>query len=142
MAFAHGSAGFFNLDNSGGTPTDLSSYTREVNFAPEVQIHDTSVFGVGSRSKTIGLKDGKVTVTFMNDPTLQTHLINLWTTQTPGGGQTFTFSYGPQGSTTGKRRITGECILAGFPVDAKVDDVETIQAALEVTGNVTYDTFP
>lgn len=141
MSVAHGSAGYFNLDTSGGSPTDLSAYTREVNFAPEIQMHDTSVFGVGSRTKTTGLKDAKFTVTFMNDPTLQSHLIACYQAQTPGSGTTFTFSYGPQGSTTGKRRITGECILTGFPIDAKVDDIETIQASFEVTGAVTFDTF-
>lgn len=141
MAVAHGSAGYFNLDTSGGNPTDLSTYTREVNFSPEIQMHDTSVFGVGSRTKTTGLKDGKFTVTFVNDPTLQSHLIACYGAQTPGSGTTFTFVWGPQGSTAGSRKITGECILTGFPIDGKVDDVETIQAAFEVTGATSFTTF-
>lgn len=141
MAVGHGSAGYFNLDTSGGTPTDLSAYTREVNFAPDIQMHDTSVFGVGSRTKTTGLKDAKFTVTFMNDPTLQSHLIAIYGAQTPGSGSTWTFIFGPQGSTGGFRKITGECILTGFPIDAKVDDIETIQVSFEVTGAVTFTTF-
>lgn len=141
MAVAHGSAGHFALDNAAGASQDLSAYTREVNFGPEIQMHDTSVFGVGSRSKTTGLKDAKFTAVFMNDPTLQSHLIGLYGAQTPGSGFTASFIYGPQGSTAGYRKITGECILTGFPINAQVDDIETISATFEVTGAVTFTTF-
>lgn len=137
MAVGLGKDGFFSLDNSSGTPTDLTAYTTSVEFSPDIQMHDVSVFGVGSRSKVTGIKDASMTVKFFNDPTVQTHLIGLY-----GLSTSSTFSFGPQGSTTGKRRITGECWLQTFPLGADVNEVESITATFPVTGAVTFDTYP
>ena len=139
MAVAVGWSGFFSLDNSAGTPVDLTAYVTSVDLTLEKQVFDTTVFGnVGSRSKVTGLKDGKFGVTFFNDPTLQTHIVGLWGV---ASGTTHTFVYGPQGSTSGFRRITGECIMPTVPIAAVVDDVERIPAQFECTGTVTIDVF-
>lgn len=136
MPVAHGKSGYFNLDNSAGSPTDLSAYGAEVTFSPEIAVHDTTAFGSNSRTKITGLKDASFTVTFHNDPTLQTHLIALY-----GLATSSTFIVGPQGSGSGSRRITGECWLTGFPINANVDDAEKITATFTVTGDVTFNTF-
>lgn len=136
MAVVAGKNTVFSLDDSTGTPVDLTQYCTEVSFTPDIQVHDTSVFGVGSRSKIVGIKDAKFTAKFFNDPTLQTHLIGLY-----GLATSSTFTYGPQGSTGGSRKITGECWLTGFPIDANVNDVESITATFEVTGALTFTTY-
>lgn len=141
MAVPHGSQAAFSLDNSSGSPTDLSGYGAEITLSPEIMLHDTTVFGAVAHAKVPGLKDCKFTVTFMNDPTLQTHLINLYVAQTPGVVTTWSFIIGPQGTTSGFRKITGECLLSGFPIDVKVDDIEKIQASFEVTGSLTFTTY-
>lgn len=140
MSVAIGASGAFSLDNSAGSPIDLTAYVTEVNLTLDKQVFDVTVFGNnGSRAKVTGLKDGKFSVKFFNDPTLQTHLVGLWGVAT---GTTHTFTYGPQGSASGQRRITGECIMPTFPIGAKVDAVEEITAAFDCTGTITIDTYP
>lgn len=141
MAVPHGSTGYFNLDTSGGSPTDLSSYVKEISVSPEVTMHDTTAMGATAHSRVPGLKDTKFSVTFYNDPALQTHLIGIYGAQTPGVATTFTFVIGPQGSTSGYRKITGECLLESFPIDAKVDDIEMVVAAFVSVGAVSITTF-
>lgn len=140
MAVGVGWAGHFTLDNSSGTPTDLTAYVTGVNSTAEKQVFDVTVFGNnGSRAKTTGLKDFKFTVDFFNDPTLMTHLVGLWNMAT---GSTHSFVYGPHGNGSGKPRISGECIMPTMPISAVVDDVERIPAAFEGSGTITYDTYP
>lgn len=139
MTVAVGWSGFFSLDNAAGSPIDLTGYVTSVDLTLDKQVFDVTVFGnVGSRAKITGLKDGKFTVKFFNDPTLQTHLVGLWGM---ASGSTHTFVYGPQGSTSGFRRITGECIMPSLPISAQVDAVEEITASFETTGTVVLDTF-
>lgn len=136
MSVVTGKSAKFSLDNSSGTPVDLSGYCQEVNMTFDIQVHDTSVFGVGSRSKIVGIKDGKFTVKFFADPTLTAHLVALF-----GLASSSTFTYGPEGSTTGMRRYTGECWLTSLPVQASVNDVESITASFECTGATTMDVY-
>lgn len=136
MAVAHGKSTYFNLDTAGGSPTDLSAYGAEVNANFDIAMHDTTAFGSNSRTKITGLKDGKFSVTFHNDPTLQSHLVGLY-----GNSTSSTFIIGPQGSTGGFRKITGECWLASLPIVTNVDDAEKITAQFEVTGDTSFTTF-
>lgn len=139
MTVAVGFSGFFSLDNSGGSPIDLSQYVTSVDLTLDKQVFDVTTFGsTGSRAKITGLKDGKFSVKFFNDPTLQSHLVGLWGM---AAGSTHTFVFGPQGSTSGFRRITGECIMPSLPIGAQVDQVEEITAQFETTGTVTLDIF-
>jgi len=139
MAVVHGSVGHFSLDNSSGTPVDLSAYTKSVTLDLGQDIHDITTFGVGSRQKVTGLKNASLSVTANADPTMLTHLLNLYTNSTVAA--TWSFVIGPAGSAGGSRRFTGEVILEGLPVEVNVEDVETIQASFQVTGAVTVDTF-
>lgn len=139
MSVAVGWSGFFSLDNAAGSPVDLTAYVTAVDLTLEKQVFDTTVFGNnGSRSKVTGLKDGRFSVTFFNDPILQTHIVGLWAV---ASGTTHTFVYGPQGSTSTFRRITGECIMPSLNIAAVVDDVERIPTTFETVGTVTIDTF-
>ncbi len=141
MAAIHGSSAVFNLDNSSGTPTDLTSYTRDVNFQLDEAMHDTTVFGQTSHTKTTGLKDSKFTAMFVSSNTIMDHLTGLFTTQSPGSTTTWTFIFGPRGSTSGYEKFTGECIMTALPIPAVVDNIETITAQFEVTGAVSITTY-
>lgn len=138
MAVTPGKDAKFFLDNAAGALQNLSDYTTSVTFNPSLQIHDVSVMGVSSRQKITGIKDGSLSVTFFNDPTVQTHLIGLYGL---ASGVTSTFEYGPQGNTAGMQRITGECILESWPIAANVNDPESIDVVLAVTGTVTFNTY-
>lgn len=137
----HGSSAAFSLDNSGGAPTDLSAKARDVNFTIDEAMHDTTTFGSSSHTKTTGLKDGKFTVMFVSDNTIMDHLTGLFTTQSPGSSTTWSFIFGPRGSTSGFEKFSGECILTSLPIPAVVDNIETITAQFEVTGAVTIGVY-
>lgn len=137
----HGSSCDFSLDNSGGTPVNLSAKTREINFTLEQAMHDITVFGQTSHTKTVGLKDGKFTATFVSDNTIMDHLTGLFTTQTPGTSTTWSFIFGPRGSTSGFEKFSGEAILTSLPLPVTVDGIETITAQFEVTGAVTIGVY-
>lgn len=141
MAVPHGSSAVISLDSSGGTPTDLTSYLTEINFSPEIAMHITTVMGLTSQRKTVGLKNATFTAAFRADPTLTAHLIALWNAQSPGSTTTWSFVIGPNGSTSTYQRMTGECFLSGFPVVSNFEAERNITATFEVTGNTTFDTY-
>lgn len=141
MAVPHGSTAAVSLDNSSGSPVDLSSYAKDVTLSPEIMSHLITTFGMTAQKKTVGLKDSKFSVTFVADPTLTLHLNNLYVAQTPGSATTWTFVYGPNGSTSGFQRITVECFLQSFPIESKVDAERTIVASFEGSGSMTFDTY-
>lgn len=141
MPFVHGSAGFFSLDNSGGSVQDLTAQVREVDFTLDQQVHDVTTFGNSAHVKTMGLKDGKFSVTFIANTTTLAHLNALWNAQTPGTSTTWSFVFGPRGSTSGFEKYPGEALLASLPIPTTVDNVELITAQFEVSAGVTPTTF-
>lgn len=135
-----GFKGHLTLDNSSGTPVDVTSYVTGVDPAFDKQVFDVTTFGNnGSRAKVTGLKDGKFPVNFFSEHAILQHLIGLWNM---ASGSTHTVVYGPHGNASGKTRVTGELILTTLPMPAQVDDVERIPAAFEFTGTVTFDLYP
>lgn len=135
MAITAGKNAVFTLDNAAGAPVALTTYTQEISMDLDIDIHDVSTFGVGSRAKMTGIKDGRFTGKFF-DTTAYTHLAGLY-----GLATSSTFVYGPAGSTSGLPRITGECFLKSLPVNSSVNDPQSYSCSFEVTGAVTLDTF-
>jgi hypothetical protein len=137
----HGSQAYFSLDTSGGTPTDLSAYVRGIDYSLDQAMHDTTTFGNSAHTKTVGLKDSKFSVTIVLNNTIMDHLTALYAAQTPGTTTTWSFIFGPRGSTGGFEKFSGECILISLPLPAQVDDIETTSVSFEVTGATTITTF-
>jgi hypothetical protein len=54
---------------------------------------------------------------------------------------TSTFEYGPEGSTTGKVKYSGECWLTEFAADSSVTDRVSITATFAIDGTVTVGTY-
>lgn len=143
MAFAHGKAGAFKLDNSAGALQDLSTYCDSINYPQVIEPGETTTFGASGSSKTyvVGLNDRKITVGGKWDSVLDAHMYNVLTAQAAGTLVTATYEYGPTGSTAGMVKYTAECILTSYEVDTPVGDVVTWSAELQSTGAVTRTTF-
>lgn len=142
MAFKHGKNSKFSIDDSGGTLRDVSAYTSNIDMTLDVDLPDTTFYGSAARRRTVvGLKDGKFTGQFFHDTTATT---GSWTVLTAlyGTANTSTFSWGPEGSTTGLPRITGECRLGSLKFSDPVDGVVTITADFVSDDAVTIDTYP
>lgn len=136
MAFVHGKSGYFRLDNSGGTLTDISSYLDNISFPENVETGETTTFGNASKTYVVGLKDSTISLSGKWDSTLDAHLNGVF-----GQAASLTFEFGPAGSTGGFVKYTGECLMTSYEVTTPVGDVVTFSCELQVTGNVTRTTF-
>jgi len=138
MAFVHGKSAVFKLDNAAGSLVDYSTYLDDIGFPRDVETAETTTFGVAGSAKTYitGLSDATISVSGKFDATADATLSAV-----VGQAATLTFEYGPEGSSAGKVKYTGECILTSYEVSASVGDVVTASLDFQVTGQITRTTF-
>jgi len=138
MAFVHGKSAVFKLDNASGSLVDYSTYLDDIGFPRDVETAETTTFGVAGSAKTYitGLSDATISVSGKFDATADATLSAV-----VGQAATLTFEYGPEGSSSGKVKYTGECILTSYEVSASVGDVVTASLDFQVTGQITRTTF-
>lgn len=125
--------GFF-LDNSSGTLTDLTAYTKDVgDVGPDYDKMDVTAFSDGSKNYTIGIPAMPLTITFVWDTVVLTHLAAL-NPQTPlsldirfGVRQTYTAGEPQFGITMSS---TSGYVITGF----KCKGTESITANFDVFG--------
>ena len=129
---------FLELDNSGGTPVDLSTYGAEIDESEEVGLEDTTTFGtaVVAKSNTVTLYEGGFSLRAPWHATLSSHLAGL-----KGLLATSTFTIGPTGSTGGMEKITGECRLKTLKRTGAVGGALRIEAEFAFDGTLTRTTF-
>ena len=135
MPFEHGKDTVFKVDNSGGTLTDISAYCNNVDFSREIDAPETTTYGNDDRTYITGLRGSNFSVSGFYDATVDAVLNGIF-----GSGEV-TFEYGPQGSTSGDVRYTGECVMTSYSPGSPVDGVSTWSADFLVTGAVTYNTY-
>lgn len=134
--FTHGKATVFKVDNSGGTLTDISDVLTDVSFPQSVETAETSAFGSSAKSYVVGLSDATLSVSGNFDTTVDAHLIAVL-----GQAATLSFEYGPEGSTAGDAKYTGECLMTSYEKSGAVGDVVTFSSEFQVTGAVTRGTY-
>lgn len=141
MAFTHGSDAGFKLDDSGGTLRTLSQYIDSVSGLPGGRdLAEVTAFGDDGTKSIPGLQNVSFSISGHFDSTATTgpHVVlNSLRTATA----TATFEFGPEGTTTGKVKLSGECWLTGYDVDASVGDKVSFSADFQVDGTVTSGTF-
>jgi len=128
----------FRLDNSGGTLTDISTQVRNVQFSRDAALYDVTTFQSpnGDKEFLVGFKDNKISFDGFVDATIATHLNGIL-----GQEATVTFNYGPEGTTSGNRKFSGEAVLVSYNETGVVDDVNKFTAQLQITGQVTVGTY-
>ena len=138
MAFAHGKAATFKLDDSGGTLRDLSTYLDEVSLPRDIETAETTTFQSSGSAKTYitGLTDATISISGKFDSTADGYLAGIL-----GQSATVTFEYGPTGSTAGMIKLTGECIMTSYEVSSSVGDAVSATADFQVTGAITRTTW-
>ena len=127
----HGKDLNFTLDNSGGTPVDLSAYVMGsgVSLGRDIEALLTTTAGDNSNTYIPGLKDATFSVEFDYNDTLVDHLDGVY------GTASLSFVYGPSGATTGYNKYTGECMLTSVPISSPIG-LNTVSAEFQVTGDV------
>lgn len=137
MAFVHGKDIDFQLDDASGTIRAVKGYLNTVSGLPGGRgLSETTAFGDQGTRNIPGLS----TVTFSIAGHFDTTAVVGIATVLNGlrtATATASFIYGPEGSTTGKVKYTGECWLTDFSVDAAVSDRVPIAATFAVDGIVT-----
>jgi hypothetical protein len=119
----------------------LTAYVNDITFPKEVSADETTVFGLADKTYIVGLGDSKLSISGLLDPTLDTHLAAVVAAMKAGTQASATFIFGPQGSTSGQIKYTGEAIVTSYEVSEKVSEVVGWKADLQVTGAVTRTTF-
>lgn len=141
MAFTHGKDAAFKIDDSAGTLRTLSQYVAQVSGLPGGRnLSEVTALGDGGTKSIPGLQNVSFTVSGHYDSTATTGpdvVLSGLRTATA----TATFEYGPEGSTTGKIKYSGECWLTEYTVDAGVAEKVSFSASLQVDGTVTRGTF-
>jgi len=134
MAFVHGKTAEFQIDNSGGSLTDISAYCDNVDFPLTADTAEVTTFGDASKEYIGGLKDATISISGSWDATADGVLAGII-------GLTGSFQYGPAGTTGGNIKYTGEAICTSYNVTAPVGDKVSFSAEFQVTGDVTRGTY-
>ena len=136
MALSAGYNAVLKLDGSADTLVDISTYLDTAKMNRQVDMHDTSTFGDGNKDSIPGLRGGVIPLTGKFDPTADA-LFDADVAKTTSRS----FEYGPQGSTGGNVKYTGECWVEGYDVDTPVSGEGKFTASLRITGAVTRTTW-
>jgi len=133
---------YFNLDNAAGSPQDLSTFVMSADINDDIGMEDDTTFSSTRTAKTavITLTEGGFSVKGPFHATLNTHLKAVKMGLTAANG-TLTFILGPQGSTTGQERITGECRMKALKRSGEVAGILQMEAEFQFDGTVTENTF-
>lgn len=133
--FQHGKSTVFKVDDSGATVRDISTAVSSVTWPREVDATETTAFGSNQRTYIVGLANSTVSVEGYFDATFDGYLSGIV------GGAAGTIEYGPQGSTAGNIKYTGEGILTSYELSSGVGDAVTFSAEFQITGAVTRGTY-
>lgn len=141
MAFVAGKNSYLNVDNSAGSPTDISAYCANVSLSRSLADLATTTLGAGSVTRIAGLADGSFQASGPWDATCDGYLAGVFAATIAGTVASTTFAIGPAGSGNGKVKITGECVMASYDVSTTVDGRVEWSATFNLTGAVTVTTF-
>ena len=134
--FRHGKSTVFKVDNAGGSLTDISNTLTDVGFPQTVDTAETSTFGSSAKSYVVGLSDSSLSVSGNFDATVDAHLAGVL-----GQAASLSFEYGPEGSTAGYVKYTGEAYLTSYEKSGAIGDVVSYSAEFQVTGAITRGTY-
>ena len=132
---------YIEVDDSGGTPRNLSAYIEEIgplgeeaSFLDVTGLNDTAqrvISGVGSGQELVLRGAFDDTATTGPDAVLSGIV-----------GKTGTVSYGPAGNSSGLRKITGEFLCLSYRVISKVGDQVRFEARFKQDNAITLTTWP
>jgi hypothetical protein len=141
VSFVHGKGAVFSLDDSGGTPRAIRIYLNQISGLPGARaLSEVTAFGDDGTKSIPGLANVPFTIGGHYDATASTGVatvLNGLRTTTA----TSTFEYGPAGGASGALKISGECWMSEYTIDASVSDRVPIAASFQVDGIPTLGTF-
>lgn len=136
MAFRHGKNAVFKIDNSGGTLQDISAYLNEASLPRSIETGETTTFGKSAKTYITGLTDATISLSGNFDSAVDAILAGIL-----GQDATVSWEYGPEGSTGGYVKFSGEGILTSYEVSSPVADVVTFSAEIQCSDTITRGTW-
>ena len=130
MATQHGIQWVVSLDNSGGTPVDLSAYIEDVSLPESVDLAEVSTIADTGKKFVPGLEDATVTISYVFDSVIALQLNSLKRL-----AATTTFDASPDNGTT---NFTGECRLGSVDRAGGIGSAVKGSATFQVDGVVAY----
>lgn len=118
------------------TNTDFTAKTMSVNPSFEAEQVESTTFGLTYRTYEQSFKNASIDATYKYDTTIFGQLAAIY-----NGGDTVTFQLAPDGTTTGKPKITGSMFITSLSPPVNVGDLITIDISWQVSGAVTFSTF-
>lgn len=134
--FIFGRSQTLSLDDSGGMPVDLSSSIVSISLDQNVALIDKTTLGLAAIVYQPGLASGQVTLAMLCSAIVRTKIYGLKQL-----AATSTMTYGPDGTTVGNPRTTGECRVASIKEGGAVGDLVKLDVTLQLDGPTTNDTF-
>lgn len=141
MAFVHGKGAVFKIDNAAGTLQVLTAYVDSISFSNTVDTAESTTMGSEVKTYLSGQSDGTLSISGKYDSTASTGP-DVILNGIVGNDASSTYEIGPEGSTSGKIKYTGECFLTTYAISMPVGDVVTFSADFQLTGAVTKTTWP
>jgi hypothetical protein len=138
MSVSIGKGAKVQMDNTSGTPVDLSSHLEDIKFPRDQESLESTVIGGSSRSKEFipGLLSSKFTLVLHANSTTRT-LINALYNQ----GYTGTTEYGPDGGDSGDVKYTAESFILKIDEDITPGGKKVLNVEVQGTGDVTTGTY-
>lgn len=140
MTQYHGKSGAFKLDDTGGSLRDISAYCDEVSIKREVSTAEATTFGDTARDYLAGLMDATLSISGKWDDAATTG-VDVVVGENLVAVATRSFEWGPSGTTTGRIKYSGECIITSFEITGNFDDVVTFSMEVQTTGGITRGTW-
>jgi hypothetical protein len=108
----------------------------EVNPSFEAEQVESTTFGSTYRTYEQSFKNATVEATYKYDTTIFGQMAAIY-----NGGDTVTFQLAPDGTTTGKPKITGTMFMTKLGAPLTVGDLISLPVSWQVSGAVTFATF-
>ena len=135
MATIHGKNSYFSVGGS-----SLTSYLTDISMDRPVDMAESTVMGLSSKTYVSGMKDATLSISGRYDSTAASGpdaILN----GIVGGATASAFEYGPEGNGTAKVKYSGSAFLTSYNVSSPVGDVVAFSAEFQCTGDVTKGTF-
>jgi len=141
MAFVHGKNGAFELDNSSGSLTALSSISNEFSFSQSIETAETTTFGSAAKTYITGLNDATISLSGLFDVTTSTVIEGTIAALIDGTIASASLKFGPAGNTSGYKSYSQEVIVTSFDISVPVGDVVSLSVEFQRTGATTISTY-
>jgi hypothetical protein len=134
VTYFHGKDAVFSLDDSGGTLRAVHVNLNSVTGLPGARaLSEVTAFGDGGTKSLPGLANVSFSIAGHYDATATTGIATVLN-GLRATTATSTFNYGPAGSASGSIKMTGECWMTEYTIDASVSDRVPIAASFQVDG--------